>query len=115
MSGQFIVIEGLEGAGKSTAVAVVKRQLEDSGVPFIQVREPGGTPLAEALRELIKQPWEENVAAEAELLVMYAARIQLVRNVIIPPSLRVPGLLAIATTSLLRLTRAEAGNLVLIC
>ena len=84
MSGQFIVIEGLEGAGKSTAVAVVKRQLEDSGVPFIQVREPGGTPLAEALRELIKQPWEENVAAEAELLVMYAARIQLVRNVIIP-------------------------------
>lgn len=84
MSGQFIVIEGLEGAGKSSAVAVIKGCLEDAFIPYIQVREPGGTPLAEALRGLIKRPWEEQVAPEAELLVMYAARIQLVRNVIEP-------------------------------
>lgn len=84
MSGQFIVIEGLEGAGKSTAVGVIERVLTTAEIPFIQVREPGGTPLAESLRELIKQPWEENVSAEAELLVMYAARIQLLRNVIMP-------------------------------
>lgn len=84
MSGQFIVIEGLEGAGKSTAVGVIERVLTTAEIPFIQVREPGGTPLAESLRELIKQPWEENVSAEAELLVMYAARIQLLHNVIMP-------------------------------
>lgn len=84
MSGQFIVIEGLEGAGKSTAVGVIEGVLTTAEIPFIQVREPGGTPLAESLRELIKQPWEENVSAEAELLVMYAARIQLLRNVIMP-------------------------------
>lgn len=84
MSGQFIVIEGLEGAGKSSAVAVITECLKHADIPFTQVREPGGTPLAEALRDLIKRPWEEDVAAEAELLVMYAARIQLVRNVITP-------------------------------
>ncbi|MCC5880107.1 MAG: dTMP kinase [Idiomarina sp.] len=84
MSGQFIVIEGLEGAGKSSAVAVITECLEHADIPFTQVREPGGTPLAEALRDLIKRPWDEDVTAEAELLVMYAARIQLVRNVITP-------------------------------
>lgn len=84
MSGQFIVIEGLEGAGKSTAVGVIEQVLTAAEIPFIQVREPGGTPLAESLRELIKQPWEEQVSAETELLVMYAARIQLLRNVIMP-------------------------------
>ena len=84
MTGHFIVIEGLEGAGKSSAVATIEACLEAANKPFIKVREPGGTPFAEALRELIKQPWRETVGAEAELMVMYAARVQLVRNVIQP-------------------------------
>lgn len=84
MSAQFIVIEGLEGAGKSSAVACVRSILQKAGKPAIEVREPGGTPLAEALRELVKQPWSEQVSADAELLIMYAARLQLVENIIRP-------------------------------
>lgn len=84
MTGHFIVIEGLEGAGKSSAVATIEACLTQAKQAYIKVREPGGTPLAEALRELIKQPWQESVSAEAELMVMYAARVQLVRNVIQP-------------------------------
>lgn len=84
MSGHFIVIEGLEGAGKSSAISCVRQYLLGAGKKVTEVREPGGTPLAEALRELIKRNWEENVSADAELLVMYAARKQLVDNVIVP-------------------------------
>ncbi|MGX5914104.1 dTMP kinase [Aliidiomarina sp. Khilg15.8] len=84
MSAQFIVIEGLEGAGKSSAVACVREVLQTLGKPVVEVREPGGTPLAEALRDLVKRPWQEQVSADAELLIMYAARLQLVENVIRP-------------------------------
>ncbi|RUO36545.1 dTMP kinase [Aliidiomarina sanyensis] len=84
MSGRFIVIEGLEGAGKSTAVATVAQWLEKRGIAYTQVREPGGTPFAEALRDLVKQDWQETITAEAELLLMYAARVQLVANIIRP-------------------------------
>ncbi|RUO25645.1 dTMP kinase [Aliidiomarina minuta] len=84
MKGHFIVIEGLEGAGKSTAVATVKAFLTNQNLSFKEVREPGGTPLAEALRELIKESWAERVTPQAELMVMYAARVQLVENLIKP-------------------------------
>ncbi|TRW49795.1 dTMP kinase [Aliidiomarina halalkaliphila] len=84
MKGRFIVIEGLEGAGKSSAVATVTAWLTQQGHSFITVREPGGTPFAEALRDLVKQDWKEHITAEAELLLMYAARVQLVDNVIKP-------------------------------
>lgn len=84
MAGQFIVIEGLEGAGKTTALQTVSDWLEAAGVHCRQVREPGGTPLAEAIRELVKGDWQESVAAETELLLIYAARVQLVREVIQP-------------------------------
>ena len=84
MKGHFIVIEGLEGAGKSTAMACVEATLNAANIAYTKVREPGGTPLAEALRDLVKQPWEEQVTPEAELLMMYAARAQLVANVIQP-------------------------------
>lgn len=80
----FIVIEGLEGAGKSTVISVITYWLEQRGIDYITVREPGGTPLAEALRGLIKQDWEEVVSPEAELMIMYAARAQLVNEVILP-------------------------------
>ncbi len=84
MTAKFIVIEGLEGAGKSTAIAVCQAYLQHKQVEFINVREPGGTPVAEALRHIVKQAHEEQITGETELLIMYAARSQLVANVIKP-------------------------------
>lgn len=84
MYGKFIVIEGLEGAGKSSAIASVVSHLQAKGIRADTVREPGGTPLAEALRDLVKQKWQEDVSAVTELLLMYASRVQLVDNVIKP-------------------------------
>lgn len=82
---KFIVVEGLEGAGKSTAIAFVKQQLEQQGITPVCTREPGGTPMAERLRELVKQVQQgEVVAPQTELLLMYAARMQLICNVIKP-------------------------------
>ncbi|OOS01697.1 dTMP kinase [Canicola haemoglobinophilus] len=84
-TGKFIVIEGLEGAGKSTALEVVVDTLQQFGIKdVVFTREPGGTPLAEKLRHLIKHEVEEPVTDKAELLMLYAARIQLVENVIKP-------------------------------
>ncbi len=82
--GQFIVIEGLEGAGKTTAISTVKHWLEQQGHPVVQTREPGGTPLAEQIRTLVKSVQQEVVAPATELLLMYAARVQLVSTVIQP-------------------------------
>ena len=85
MVGKFIVIEGLEGAGKSTAHQCVVDALKELGIDdVVFTREPGGTPLAEKLRHLIKHETEEPVTDKAELLMLYAARIQLVENVIKP-------------------------------
>jgi dTMP kinase len=85
MVGKFIVIEGLEGAGKSTAHQCVVEALKELGIDdVVFTREPGGTPLAEKLRHLIKHETEEPVTDKAELLMLYAARIQLVENVIKP-------------------------------
>jgi len=82
---KFIVIEGLEGAGKSTAVATVVQWLTEQGAAeVITTREPGGTPLAEQMRAIVKTPSEERLTDAAELLLMYAARVQLVENVIKP-------------------------------
>ena len=84
MSGKFIVIEGLEGAGKSSAIASVVTHLQAKGIQVETVREPGGTPLAESLRDLVKKKWEEKVSPTTELLLMYASRVQLVDNIIKP-------------------------------
>ncbi|MEC5341141.1 dTMP kinase [Brenneria populi] len=83
---KFIVLEGLEGAGKTSARAVVVDTLREYGVFDVAfTREPGGTPLAEKLRELIKQGIaDEKVTDKAEILMLYAARVQLVENVIKP-------------------------------
>ncbi|MDU0355306.1 dTMP kinase [Paraglaciecola aquimarina] len=83
--GKFIVIEGLEGAGKSTAVSIVSEAIVAAGHVLVNTREPGGTAMAEAIRECVKADWpDEKVTIEAELLLMYAARAQLVQNVILP-------------------------------
>jgi len=84
MSGKFIVIEGLEGAGKSSAIASVVTHLQAKGIQAETVREPGGTPLAESLRDLVKKKWDEKVSPTTELLLMYASRVQLVDNVVKP-------------------------------
>jgi dTMP kinase len=83
-SGRFIVIEGLEGAGKTTAISTVRQWLEARGHQVVQTREPGGTPLAEQIRTLVKSVQDEHVAPETELLLMYAARVQLLSQVIRP-------------------------------
>lgn len=86
MSGKFIVIEGLEGAGKTTAIKTVADVLKQNHIfDLVYTREPGGTPIAEALRNLIKNGLDnEPLTAKAELLMFYAARIQLIDNVIKP-------------------------------
>lgn len=86
MTAKFIVLEGLEGAGKTSARDTVVAVLKELGInEFIFTREPGGTPLAEKLRQLIKQgEGDEVITDKAELLMLYAARVQLVENVIKP-------------------------------
>ncbi|MDO5054705.1 MAG: dTMP kinase [Pasteurella oralis] len=84
-TGKFIVLEGIEGAGKTTARDSIVAALNAHGIQdIVFTREPGGTPLAEKLRQLIKHETEEPVTDKAELLMLYAARIQLVENVIKP-------------------------------
>lgn len=80
----FIVVEGLEGAGKSSVIARLTDLLKQYGLTVVNTREPGGTPMAEAIRDCVKQDWNEKVTQETELLLMYAARSQLVENIIKP-------------------------------
>lgn len=83
--GQFIVVEGIEGAGKSSAISVIEAVLEKHGIPYIKTREPGGTPLAESLRDIVKSASHDEVLTqETELLLMYASRSQLLANRILP-------------------------------
>lgn len=82
---KFIVIEGLEGAGKSSAVCYVTDYLQRHGIDQIEcTREPGGTPLAERMRAIVKEVHDERLTIEAELLLMYASRVQLVETRIKP-------------------------------
>lgn len=83
---KFIVIEGLEGAGKSTAISHIMSVLNNHKIKdVVSTREPGGTPLAEAMRALVKEAHaDEELTIESELLLMYAARSQLVERVIKP-------------------------------
>ncbi|MFH1600808.1 MAG: dTMP kinase [Pseudomonadota bacterium] len=83
MPGLFISLEGGEGAGKSTVLAALREVLAEGGREVVCTREPGGTPEGEAIRELLLAPGRELVP-EAELLLMFAARAQLVRRVIGP-------------------------------
>lgn len=82
--GRFITFEGGEGCGKSTQVRRLKEALEADGVEVVLTREPGGTPLAEEIRRLIKDPPADPPCDRSELLLFLAARAQLVRNVIRP-------------------------------
>ena len=83
--GKFIVVEGMEGAGKSSAISVIETLLKQHKIDFINTREPGGTPLAESLRDIVKSAeHQEKLTQETELLLMYASRSQLLENRILP-------------------------------
>jgi dTMP kinase len=85
MQGRFIVVEGLEGSGKSTAISTLKRLLTRYISTFIMTREPGGTHVGEVIRDLVKNKIEaEAMEPRAELLLFYAARVQLIEQVIRP-------------------------------
>ncbi|WWO98628.1 MAG: dTMP kinase [Candidatus Dasytiphilus stammeri] len=86
MKNRFIVIEGLEGAGKTTVCDMVMNFLKDKSInDIILTHDPGGTPLAEKLRSLIKHGVKgEKITNKAELLMLYAARIQLIEMKIKP-------------------------------
>lgn len=86
MKSKFVVIEGLEGAGKTTALNTIANVLNEYGISdIVFTREPGGTPLAEKLRDLFKRGTEgELPTIKAEILMLYAARVQLVETVIKP-------------------------------
>ena len=72
--GRFITLEGLEGSGKSTQIGLLKERLAGEGLRVVVTREPGGTPLAERLREIVLRAGNEALSPVSELLVMYAAR-----------------------------------------
>lgn len=82
--GRFITVEGTEGAGKSSNIDFIRRQLEARGIDVVLSREPGGTPLAEEIRALLLSPRDERVCEDAELLLMFAARAQHIAALIRP-------------------------------
>ncbi len=82
--GKFITLEGGEGVGKSTNIAFVRQLLESAGQTVVVTREPGGTRLAEHIRELLLDQRSESITPVAELLLMFAARSQHIAHVIEP-------------------------------
>ncbi|RIA31439.1 thymidylate kinase [Ectopseudomonas oleovorans] len=84
MTGLFITLEGPEGAGKSTNREYLAKRLREQGVEVLLTREPGGTPLAERIRELLLAPSDEPMAVDTELLLVFAARAQHLQQVIRP-------------------------------
>lgn len=82
--GKFITFEGIEGVGKSTNIAAFVERVKAAGHKVLTTREPGGTPFAERIREILMTRSDEPVPEIAELLLMFAARSFNVENVIIP-------------------------------
>jgi dTMP kinase len=84
MTGRFLTIEGIEGVGKTTQVALLSHYLAQRGIDHVVTREPGGTPLAEKIRDLVLRPGAEALPPPAELLLMFAARAVHLANRIEP-------------------------------
>ncbi len=83
--GKFITVEGTEGAGKTTSLQFIKKYFQDIQHDIVWTREPGGTPLAEKIRDILLKPLTDEVmAAETELLLMFAARAQHLQQCILP-------------------------------
>ena len=84
MSGQFIVLEGADGVGKTTQTALLSSWMESREIEHVVAREPGGTPLGEAVRDLILRETDLHIAPEPELLLILAARAAFVSEVVKP-------------------------------
>jgi dTMP kinase len=82
--GRFITVEGIEGAGKSTQMDVIRDFLNGQGRRVILTREPGGTPLSEAVREVLLDPANRGMSPDTELLLVFAARAEHLHKVIEP-------------------------------
>ncbi len=82
--GRLITVEGIEGAGKSTHIEAVCETLRARGIAVVATREPGGTPLGERLRDLLLADAGDGITAEAELLMMFAARAEHIEKVVRP-------------------------------
>ncbi|MDH3351860.1 MAG: dTMP kinase [Gammaproteobacteria bacterium] len=83
-TGKFITFEGIEGVGKSTNIAHLTQAIERRGHTVLTTREPGGTPMAERIRELVAEHGDEAMPDIAELLLVFASRALHVNNVIRP-------------------------------
>jgi len=84
MRGKFLTIEGVEGVGKTTNIQFIKAWLEHKNISYTTTREPGGTPLAEDIRQILLAPRDEAVCNKSELLLMFAARAQHIEQLIKP-------------------------------
>jgi dTMP kinase len=82
--GRFITLEGIEGAGKSTQLSVVDECLRSKGLGVVRTREPGGSDVAERIRSLLLDPANRGMDADAELLLVFAARAEHLRKTILP-------------------------------
>jgi dTMP kinase len=82
--GLFIVLEGVEGAGKSTQAALLSEWFDALGLPHSLAREPGGTPVGEAIRGLVLERTDLEIPAETELFLILAARAAYTREVVVP-------------------------------
>lgn len=84
MRGKFITFEGIEGAGKSTEVRFIQRLASQAHIAHCVTREPGGTEIAEAIRQLILRHYDETMSADTEMLLLFASRAQHLARVILP-------------------------------
>ena len=84
MAGRFITVEGIEGVGKSSNMDFLCGLLEDAGIDVVRTREPGGTPLAERIRDILLAHEEEPLPDIAESLLFFAARSLHINNLIRP-------------------------------
>jgi dTMP kinase len=84
MQAKFITVEGSEGVGKSSNLAFIEDYLRNAGIDIVRTREPGGTPLGEAVRELLLDARQSAMCDDTELLLMFAARAQHLAEVIRP-------------------------------
>ena len=84
IAGRFLTIEGIEGVGKTTQVARLSKTLAERDIAHVVTREPGGTPLAERIRDLVLTARDESLPPTAELLLMFAARAVHLQNYVEP-------------------------------
>lgn len=82
--GLFLTLEGIEGVGKSTNIEFITQHLDEEDIPYILTREPGGTQLAEKIRDLLLEVHEEPMSELTELLLVFAARAQHISRLIEP-------------------------------